>query len=98
METSSGFFSWLGGAVGSVIQAVVDFLRLIFGGLSDAIGDFLHGVANAVGMDPNIFNYLWLALGVLMLIAAVRAIFRRAIVAAIVWAVLGVFLLGGLVR
>lgn len=98
MQTNDGFFGWLGSAVGSALQAIVDLLRAIFGGLSGAVGDFLHGMANAVGMDPNIFNYLWLALGILMLVAAVRAAFRRAVVAAIIWALLAVFVLGGLVR
>ncbi len=98
MEDNGGFFGWLGGAVGGAIHAIVDLLRAVFGGLAGAIGDFLRGVSRAVGMDDSIFNYLWLALGILMLVAAVRAIFRRAFLAAIVWAVLGVFVLGGLVR
>ena len=97
MESSNGFFGWLGEIVGSVIRFIVDGLRGIFGGIADAADDFLDGLAGAVGMSPGFFNYVWLVIGILMLVAAVRAVMRRAVVAAIVWAVLGVLLLGMLV-
>ncbi|WP_246129636.1 hypothetical protein [Verticiella sediminum] len=97
MESGNGFFAWLGELVGGAIRFVVDALRSLFGGLAGAVDDFLSGVAGAFGMSPGLFNYVWLILGVLMLIAAIRAVMRRAIVAAVVWAVLGVFVLGMLV-
>lgn len=93
---NGGFFSWLGSAVGTAIRAVVDALRYVFTGLSDAISAFLDGLSGAIGMSPTIFNYLWLALGVLLLLAAVRALLGRAVIAAIVWTVLAVLVLGSL--
>lgn len=94
MNGNDGFFGWLGERVGGAIRFIVDGLRAVFGGLADALNAFFGGVADAFGMSRGWFNYVWLAIGVLMLVAAVRALLRRAILAAVIWALLGVFVLG----
>lgn len=97
MQTEDeGIFSWLGSAMGSVIRFIIDALRGLFGGFGDAVRDFLHGLATSVGMSPSFFNYVWLFLGLALLIAAIKAIIDRAFLAAIIWAVLAVLVLGGL--
>ena len=97
MQTEDGIFGWLGSALGSVIRFIIDALRGIFGGFGDAVRDFLHGLARSVGMSPSLFNYIWLFVGIALLVAAVRAVIGRAFLAAIVWAVLAVLVLGSLV-
>lgn len=96
MQTDDGFFGWLGAAIGSAIRFVIDVLRSIFSGMGEATRAFLHGLADAVGMNPSFFNYIWLALGLALLVAAIRAVAARAILAAIFWAVLAILVLGGL--
>jgi len=97
MQTEDGIFGWLGSALGSVIRFIIDILRGFFGGFGEAVRDFLHGLAGSVGMSPSFFNYVWLFVGLALLVAAVRALIGRAILAAIVWAVLAVLVLGSLV-
>lgn len=94
---SNDFFSWLGNAFGEVIRVIVNALRWIFGGLGEAIGDFSRGLADAVGMSPNLFNFALLVLGLLLLYAGVRALFERAFVVGVLWLLLALFLLGGLI-
>src|SRR5690554_1791807 len=96
MQTE-GFFGWLGNALGSAIRLVVDALRMVFGGIADAVDDFFDGFANALGMSPSIFNYVWLVLGLILLYAAFRAFVRRSVVAGVIWTLLGVLVLGSLI-
>jgi len=98
MQTQDeSIFGWLGSALGGVLRFIIDALRGLFSGFGDAVRDFLHGLAGAVGMSPSIFNYLWLFVGICLLVAAVRAVFARAILAAIIWVILAVLVLGSLV-
>lgn len=92
-----GFFGWLGNALGSAIKLIVDALRTVFGGIGDAIDAFFRGLANALGMSPSIFNYLWLIGGLILLVVAVKAFAKRAVLAGIIWLVLGLLVLGGLI-
>ncbi len=97
MQTEDdGIFGWLGSALGSVIRFIIDALHGLFGGFGDAIRDFLHGLAGSVGMSPSFFNYVWLFLGLGLLAAAIKAIASRSFLAAIIWAILAVIVLGGL--
>ena len=95
--SASGIFGWLGNALGTVIRFVVEALQGVFGGLSSAISSFLAGLAGAVGMSPTFFNFAWLILGLILLIAAIKAFVRGAIVAGLIWAVLAILVLGGLI-
>lgn len=93
-----GFFGWLGHAIGSVIRFVVDLFSGFFGGIADAIDDFFAGMAQAVGINQSVFSFLFLALGLWMFYKGVRALMRKAIFAGIVWLLLGLVLLGWLIR
>lgn len=92
-----GTFQWLGELLGGLIRLIVDALRFVFGGLAKAISDFSAGVAAAMGMQPSLFNFALLALGVAMLLAALRAFAARGIVAGIVWALLALLVLSALI-
>jgi len=92
-----GFFGWLGNALGTVIRLIVDALGAVFGGIGDAIDAFFRGLAGALGMSPTVFNYLWLIGGLILLVAAVKAFTKRAILAGIIWLVLGLLVLGALI-
>ncbi|ARP87021.1 hypothetical protein [Bordetella genomosp. 9] len=94
---SNGFFESLGNVLGEVIRTIVSALRYLLGGIGRAIGDFSAGLAHAMGMSPNLFNFAVLLLGVLLLIAAVRALLRRSIVGFLFWAILAVLVLGALI-
>jgi len=95
MQTES-FFAWLGGLLGGLIRAIVDGVRFVLGGFGDAVGDFLGGIAAAMGMSPSVFNFAWLLFGLLLLYACARAFMRRAIFAGIIWLLLAVLVPGGL--
>ncbi|MGE4335991.1 MAG: hypothetical protein AB7E55_08455 [Pigmentiphaga sp.] len=95
--STTGVFGWLGNALGSVIRFIVEALQGVFGGLSSAVNSFLSGLADAVGMSPTFFNYVWLVLGLILLAAAIKAFVRGAIVAGIIWIVLALVVLSGLI-
>jgi hypothetical protein len=95
---SSNFFEWLGSMLGTLIRTIVDALRYLLKGLSRAIGDFVAGLAHAMGISPSTFNVAWLVLGLLFLYVAVRAFLRRSIVAGILWLVIAVLVLGRLIH
>jgi hypothetical protein len=50
-----------------------------------------------MGMSPSLFNFAILILGVLLLIAAVRALLRRSVLGFLFWAILAVLVLGALI-
>lgn len=93
-----GFFGWLGHAIGSVIRFVVDLLSGFLGGIADAIDDFFAGMAQAIGINQSIFSFIFLALGLFLLYKGVRALTRKAFVAGVLWLLLGLMLLGWLIR
>ncbi|HTK00207.1 MAG TPA: hypothetical protein VL522_11330 [Bordetella sp.] len=94
---SNSFFESLGSFLGGIVRSIVDVLRWLLGGIGRAISQFSEGVAHAMGVSPNLFNYAVLIIGVLMLIAAIRALFRRSILGFLVWAVLAVLVFGALI-
>ncbi len=96
-ENSETTFQWLGSMLGEAIRTIVGALKYLFGGLGTALGDFSSGVAAAMGMSPTLFNFAVLIIGLLLLYAGVRALFRRSVVAAIVWLILAVVVLGSLI-
>lgn len=97
MQTDNSFFGSVGAFLGDIIRAIVTGLRYVFGGLGDALGAFFSGLANSMGMNPSIFNFALLVLGILFLWAAIKALMRRAIVACLFWLLLAVLVLGGLI-
>jgi hypothetical protein len=94
---SNSFFESLGNVLGEIIRTIVGVLRYLLGGVGRAIGDFSAGLAKAMGMSPSLFNFAILILGVLLLIAAIRALLRRSVLGFLFWAILAVLVLGALI-
>jgi hypothetical protein len=94
----NSFFDWLGGALGSLIRGIVSVLETVLGGFGTAIRDFSSGLARSMGMNPSVFNFALLILGVVLLFAALGAFMRRSVIGGIIWLVLAVLVLGGLTR
>ncbi|KAF1031796.1 MAG: hypothetical protein GAK37_00699 [Pseudomonas sp.] len=92
------FFEWLGQALGSVIRFIVDGLGGLFGTLTHAGGNFIDGLAKALGMDTSIISILTLLVGLMLLYWAVRAFMRASIIAGIIWVLLGLWLLSWVVH
>lgn len=93
-----GFFEGLGHALGRAIRFVVDMLSGALGAVADAVDDFLHGLASAIGMDVSIFSLILLIIGLLFLYSGVRALLRRSIVGGVIWLFLGLVVMGWLIR
>lgn len=93
-----GFFGWLGHALGSAIRFIVDLFSGALGAVADAIDDFLGGMARAIGMDVSIFSFILLIIGLLFLYQGVRALLRRSIVGGVIWLLLGLVVMGWLIR
>jgi hypothetical protein len=94
----TGFFDWLGHTLGSAIRFIVDRLEGALGAVADAIDAFLGGMARAIGMDVSLFSLVLLILGLLFLYKGVRALLRKAIFAGVIWLLLGLVLMGWLIR
>jgi hypothetical protein len=97
IETQS-FFEWLGETLGAVIGFIIRAIRGVVDGLSGAVNDFLGGMAHAIGMNASIFSFALLVIGLLLLYTAIRAFIRKAIIAGIIWALLGLMVLSWVVR
>ena len=67
------------------------------GGYVGALADFYAGLAGAMGMSPSIFNLVLLALGLMFLWGAVKALLRRSILGFLFWLFMTLLVLGGLV-
>ncbi|WP_026873090.1 hypothetical protein [Inquilinus limosus] len=94
----TNFFEWLGETLGSVIGFIIRAIRAVVDGLGGAVDDFLDGMARAIGMNSSIFSFALLILGLFLLYTSVRSFIAKAIVAGIVWAVLGLMVLSWVVR
>ncbi|CDZ94379.1 hypothetical protein [Pseudomonas saudiphocaensis] len=93
-----GFFEWLGEALGTVIRFIVDALSGVFGFLAGAGSNFLEGLARTLGIDPSLVSLGALLVGLMLLAAAVRALLRGSIIAALIWLFLGLWLLSWLIH
>ncbi len=93
-----GFFEGLGEALGRFIRVIVDLLSGVLGAMADAIDDFLQGLARAIGMDVSIFSIILLIIGLLFLFNGIRALLRRSIIGAVIWLLLGLMVMGWLIR
>lgn len=92
-----GFFESLGEAVGSVIRFIIEGLSGFFGMLGGAVSSFITGMSKALGVTPSLLSIVVLVAGLWLLYLAVRAFMRRAIVAGVIWLIVGLWLLGGLI-
>ncbi|KRC70848.1 hypothetical protein D3C87_449280 [compost metagenome] len=97
MQSQDGFFASLGGMLGEALRAIVAGIKWLLGGLGSALGDFYSGLAGAMGMSPSIFNLVLLALGLVFLWGAVKALLRRSIIGFLFWLFMALLVLGGLV-
>lgn len=95
---TEGFFDWLGAALGQVIRFIIDLFGSVLGGLADAVHDFLHGMARSIGMDDSYISFVVLAIGLLLLYAAVRAFKARSVVGGVIWLILGLMVMSWLIR
>ena len=93
-----GVFEWLGQVLGTVIRYIVEALSGLFGFFVTAGHDFLEGLSRTLGMDRSLLSLAALVIGLLLLVAAVRAFFRRAFISGLVWLFLGLWLLSWLIR
>jgi len=93
-----GFFEGLGEALGRFIRFIVDMLSGVLGAMADAIDDFLQGLARAIGMDVSIFSIILLIIGPLFLVNGIRALLRRSIIGGVIWLLLGLMVMGWLIR
>lgn len=92
------FFEWLGQALGTVIRYIVDALSGIFYLFAEAGANFLEGLSRTLGMDRSLISLIALAIGLMLLIGAFRAFFRRSIIAGVIYLFLGLWLLSWLIH
>jgi hypothetical protein len=88
-----GFFEWLGQAIGSIIRFVVDGLYWILGILAVASQNFIDGLSSTLGMDRSWLTIAALVVGLMLLVAAVKAFMGRSIIGGFIWLVIGLWLL-----
>lgn len=98
MQLSSNPFEWLGEALGTLVRLIVDSLAWVFNVLSGASTAFVNGFSRALGVDSNVFTVVAVIIGLLLIYAGVRSLLRRRFVAAVVWLLLGLWLLSALIN
>ncbi|MDX9875545.1 MAG: hypothetical protein RBS88_11585 [Spongiibacteraceae bacterium] len=94
---ADGFFEGLGEIIGTVIRWIVDGLGWLFALFATAGSDFLDGLSRALGISPSFLGMIALVIGLLLLVAAVRALLRRAFISGVIWLLLGLWLLSWLI-
>ncbi|XKE46409.1 hypothetical protein LG302_04515 [Halomonas organivorans] len=90
-------FAFIGQAFGEFIRFLVDALIAFFTGLDDAVGSFIQGTSQALGIAPSLLSLVVLAFGLWLLWRGFCALRRRALVATLIWALLGVTVLSWLI-
>mgnify|MGYP001320657477 CR=1 FL=1 len=98
MQLSSNPFEWLGEALGTLVRLVVDSLAWVFHILGGASTAFVNGFSRALGIDSNIFTVVAVIVGLILIYAGVRSILRRRFIAAVIWILLGLWLLSALIN
>lgn len=93
-----GFFDWLGQAFGTLIRFIVEALSGFFDVLGSAGRHFLDGLSRALGMQTSVLGLIALGIGLLFLIAALRAFVRRSFILGIIWLLLALWLLSLMVN
>lgn len=91
------FFTWIGRTLGEIIRFVVDLLTGFFANIGDSARSFLQGLADSLGIAPSLLSLVVLALGLWMLWKGFRALMRRALVATLIWLLLGFTVLSWLI-
>lgn len=92
------FFETLGQMLGSLIRFIVDSLDWLFSLFAVAGHNFVDGLSAALGMDRSILNIAALVLGLILLVGAFRAFFRRSIISGIILLLLALWLLSFIIN
>lgn len=94
---AEGFFEWLGERLGAALRFIIDLLDGFFGAIASAGRHFLEGLARALGLNPSLLSLVALAVGLALLVGAIRALFNRAFFSAAMLLILGLWLLSWLI-
>ena len=94
----TGFFTWLGAALGDLIRFVVDLLSGFFANLGGSARGFLRGLSESLGIAPSLISLLVLIVGLWLLWKGLAALLRRAFVVALIWLLLGALVLSWLIN
>lgn len=89
----SDVFNTIGTFLGQLIRFVVDGLIGFFANLDDAARSFLQGLSESLGIAPTLISLVVLVIGLWLLWKGLAALMRRAIVATLIWWLLGVTVL-----
>ncbi|KGE79197.1 hypothetical protein CVH10_04975 [Halomonas sp. ND22Bw] len=92
------FFTAIGQFIGHVIRFIVDALSAGLNGLDDAASSLIGGIAGGLGIPANLLSLLVLVLGLWLLWKAFSALRRRAVVATLIWVILGISVLSWLIN
>lgn len=90
-------FNWFGTLIGETLRWIIDLLVIFFASLRGSLEGFIGGLSDAMGISPNLFSVLVLIVGLWMLYCALRALLARRLIAALIWAFLGLIVLSWLV-
>ncbi len=96
-QPPDGFFETLGQMLGAAIRWIVEALQGFFTWLGTASHDFLEGLSSTLGISASVFSIAGLIIGLLMLIAAIRAFLHGAVMGGLIWLLLGFGLLSWLI-
>ena len=91
------FIGNLGLWLGTLVRFIVETLNGLFGAITEAGGNFVDGMARALGMDTSIISILVLIAGLLFLYNAVRSFIRASIIGGVIWLVLGLWILSWII-
>lgn len=83
----------LGLWLGQIVHFIVESLSGLFTAITEAGGNFIDGMARALGMDTSIVSIAVLVIGLLFLYNAVRAFMRASIIGGVIWLLLGLWIL-----
>ncbi len=91
------FFTWIGQTLGQIIRFVVDLLTGFFANIGNSARSFLDGLSGALGISTSFVSLVVLVVGLWLLWKGFRALMRRAILATLIWLLLGMIVLSWLI-
>lgn len=91
-------FASIGNAFGEFIRFIVDGLSGFFANLGGSARSFMQGLSESLGIAPTLISLVVLVVGLWLLWKGVIALMRRAIVATLIWWLLGVTVLSWLIQ
>ena len=94
----SDIFNSIGAFLGQLIRLIVDGLGGVFANLDNAAGSFLEGLSESLGIPPTLISLVVLVIGLWLLWKGLAALVRRAIIATLLWWLLGVTVLSWLIQ